>query len=181
MKQKTINRLINFIITICFFIGIVFTVLSVYFYYKTFIFWLIPLCVYFLVGALFTVAFFKFWNNNFTKTHFAFQMFYNSLLFGGLFCFLCFSINYYKSESVINTKTYKIIEKMDLFNESTSRHGGKSSAYLPKVVIFENESYKTLIFNYSFISQISKSDSIELELKNGLLGFKIINNFKFIK
>lgn len=178
MTNKKSKKIINILTTLLLLVGIVLMFLSVYIYHKTFIPIVIPLGIWLITGLISTVLIFNLWNEYFVRTHFILQLLFNMISVGSIFCFLFLSINYYNKSNISKINSFKIIEKS---SPITSRKGdGRSSTKLPIITIEHLNNTKELIFNYTEKSNVYYGDSIELTIKKGLLGYEVIDNYKFI-
>jgi hypothetical protein len=187
MKKKKVKKIISSknqifdnIIAALFILGLILLVGEILIYRKTIIGLKIPLLIFLVPGFILTPIFYKKLNeidNGIDNYHCIIKCFLHyvlhSCMTGGILVFLFMATNFYFADKNITTRRFEIIRI-----DSLPGSKGHRSERKPYVVINYDGMEKELIFTYSETEQVKIAKFVTLEVKKGLLGFDVLENYE---
>ncbi len=146
-------------------------------YRLTIIDFTLPLLIVLIVGLIttpFALNDFQELFNYTNKSSLYFWAFFQSTVsWGFIFCSIVMFSNYYLASTDIKTKTYEIVDRSSLPGRKYHREERK-----PTFEIDYNGKKKELVFSHKFYNKMDFYKTVDLEIKEGFLGFDILINQK---
>jgi hypothetical protein len=175
VQYKTLDKKRNLIYTIFFLVGVLFAVVDFYLIGVTIINYRIPFLILFITAFISQFLDFK----NYIKVYkfpssyetYFFSFGQNLFTWGAFVVFLFISANYF-----IQIEDYRIVE-LDVV-DSYQSNGGKGKRHIEAIYLYieYNSNKESIHFKETNHSEIEKVKSIELELRDGFLGYGIYKN-----
>ncbi|UAB82290.1 hypothetical protein INR76_05890 [Marixanthomonas sp. SCSIO 43207] len=138
--------------------------------------WLIPTLIIIVFGIIAYRIDFR----NFKKTYFHYKTIKLYALinyfigFGFIACSVFMFMNYHFADRKSKKESYKIVERTFISGGTKYRSGEKQ----PVFTINHKGIKKELVFNHQYFEKMNQYKTVELETRNGLFGFDILENKK---
>ena len=159
-----------------FFIGIFLMYFQIQIFRNTIINWLIPMLIIIAFGIIAYGIDFR----NFKKTYFHYKTIKLYALinyfigFGFIACSVFMFMNYHLADQKSKKESYEIVERTFIRGGTKYRIGEQQ----PVFTINYKGIKKELVFSHQYFEKMNQYKSIELETRNGLFGFDILENKK---
>ena len=146
-------------------------------YRNTIINWLIPASLIVAIGIVSFLIDFK----NYKLTYeyngiglYVFSWMHYIIGFGFIACSIFMLTNYYFADQKSKKESYKIVERTFIRGGTKYRIGEKQ----PVFTINYKGIKKELVFKHQYFDKMNKYKTVEIETRNGLFGFDILENKK---
>jgi len=168
--NKKLDNLVGFL----FMLGLVLTIWEIYLYRLTIINLKIPLTIWLIPGLFMTPLLYNKMNNiDGKKGHWILHYLCHTVMTGGIILFIFMALNFYLADKTIVEKRFKVLR-----TSSMSGPTGHRNERQPYVVINYSGFEKQLIFSNQEMKIVLPSKSVRLKIRNGFLGFDILESYK---
>jgi hypothetical protein len=143
-------------------------------YRHTIIDYKILLCIFLIPGFITTPLLYDLLNRfDGIKMHWFWHYVLNTVIIGGFLMFSFMSINYYGANRDFKIESYVIIKKGSL--PGSKYHRNERQPYAE--INFDGFN-KQLVFNHEYEDQMVSAKYVTLYIRDGLLGFKILDKYE---